>query len=183
MRYCRHQKAIGCAQLLTFRSGSIFGEASCPPCLTCANEDDDFCNICWTEALKAAPCARLKCGHSFHLHCLQKRLEKRWPTARISFDFANCPLCQQRVDHPSLLGAIRVVRALEKKVRDAALERYRAEGLDKAADKSEVVASSSANGKAAASAVPDENALAAAAMRRYIPTGKRRTFPSCLIRD
>ncbi|KAJ1480753.1 hypothetical protein T484DRAFT_2779102 [Baffinella frigidus] len=88
----------------------VFGESSCPPCIECADEHDDFCNICWTEVLKAAPVARLKCGHTFHLHCIQKRLEKKWPTARISFAFADCPLCQRNVDHPSLDGAMRQVR-------------------------------------------------------------------------
>ena len=48
-----------------------FGESQCPPCLECSGQADDFCNICWTEELRAAPCIHLRSKvpnitHPFH---------------------------------------------------------------------------------------------------------------------
>ena len=50
-------------------------ELYCLPCLEsdCIKPEDnlqqnadDYCNICFTEALKSAPCVKSKCGHIFH---------------------------------------------------------------------------------------------------------------------
>ena len=38
----------------------VFGESQCAPCLECADRADEFCNICWTEELRGAPCIRLR---------------------------------------------------------------------------------------------------------------------------
>ena len=111
----------------------VFGESECPPCLECAGQGDEFCNICWTEELRAAPCLGLKCGHYFHEHCLKQRLIKQWPTPKISFTYATCPLCNSWVDHPHLEGMMRNVHTLRSKVEAAALERFRIEGLAKSA--------------------------------------------------
>jgi E3 ubiquitin-protein ligase MYCBP2 len=58
-------------------------------CLPCLNPDcvpsnaahgtaDDFCNICFTEVLSAAPCIRLQCGHIFHDHCVRVSAVPSW---------------------------------------------------------------------------------------------------------
>lgn len=79
------------------------GEEQCPECFhsDCKdkrkNQDssgEDYCNICFVEALENAPIIRVGCGHIFHLHCLTKRIELRWVTARIVFTFCTCPLCK-----------------------------------------------------------------------------------------
>ena len=46
-----------------------------------SQHEGDWCNICWTEVLGAAPCVRLtSCGHVFHYHCVQDTLQQRWPS-------------------------------------------------------------------------------------------------------
>jgi hypothetical protein len=89
--------------------GTIGEAPHCVPCLEegCQSRHDvhsseDFCNICYTDALRDAPCLQLGCGHVFHTSCLEMKLEKRWPTARISFTFASCPLCGVEISHPLL---------------------------------------------------------------------------------
>ncbi len=63
-------------------------EINCPPCFhpDCAekNQDElkgqngeDYCNICFVEGLKSAPCIRSSCGHFYHLHCIQKKIETK----------------------------------------------------------------------------------------------------------
>eukprot|EP01046_Picozoa_sp_COSAG06_P056034 COSAG06_NODE_10477_length_1675_cov_1.320862_2_plen_176_part_00 len=56
--------------------GGVAGEEICMPCLegcdttiTHYADADDFCQICWTESLSAAPSIRLGCGHVMHYHC------------------------------------------------------------------------------------------------------------------
>ena len=71
----------------------------------------------------------------FHLKCIKERLDKRWPTAKINFNFAKCPLCRVWVDHPQVAGDMKSVKALMKRVEGAAVERLRLENgrKDKAA--------------------------------------------------
>ena len=86
------------------------GEASCLPCLNekCCEDNpeligqkgDDYCSICYVEALTAGPCIRSQCGHIFHVACLQKRLEIKWLTPRILFNFCLCPLCKKWINIP-----------------------------------------------------------------------------------
>mmetsp|Transcript_24731 Transcript_24731/g.38840 ORF Transcript_24731/g.38840 Transcript_24731/m.38840 type:complete len:435 (+) Transcript_24731:337-1641(+) len=105
----------------------VFGESKCPPCLTCEGLDTEFCNICWVEELRAAPCVKLACGHTFHLHCIKKRIDNKWPTARISFSFCKCPLCSAWIDHPELTSSLKKATKLRNRVEGAALQRYRLE--------------------------------------------------------
>jgi hypothetical protein len=62
---------------------------------------EDYCNVCWSEELGAAPCVKLTCGHIFHYQCIKKRLEKKWSTPAISFAFTLCPLCNKRIENES----------------------------------------------------------------------------------
>ena len=41
-----------------------------------------------------APCVALPCGHTFHMHCVQARLEAGWPNSRIDFGHLDCPVCR-----------------------------------------------------------------------------------------
>jgi len=109
----------------------VFGEAKCGPCLECSGDADEFCNICWTDAIRAQPCITLGCGHTFHLLCVRQRLEKRWPTAKISFSFAECPLCRVWVDHPQLKAPLNEIKKLQKLVQDSAVQRLKLEGRHK----------------------------------------------------
>lgn len=112
------------------------GETHCVPCLEegCASGHgihtcDDFCSICYTDALRDAPCLQLQCGHVFHFVCLEMKLEKRWPTARISFSFASCPLCGEDISHPLLHRLLEPLGALRDQLDKRYVERLKMEGL------------------------------------------------------
>jgi hypothetical protein len=104
------------------------------PCLKHGLEcADDFCAICYVEALKDAPCIQLlgDCQHVFHAHCVQEKVKSRWPGARISFDFLKCPVCSQEMDHPALAGVMAPVKELRALVEKKATERLEFEGRAK----------------------------------------------------
>eukprot|EP01084_Bolivina_argentea_P004506 8581_1 len=52
-------------------------------CIKCLNikcvakgapiNDDEYCNICWVDPLRAAPCVQLECSHYFHFMCLWQK--------------------------------------------------------------------------------------------------------------
>jgi hypothetical protein len=92
---------------------------------------DDFCNICWVDPLAGAPSLQLKCGHVFHLGCIQRRLQERWGNARISFAFAGCPLCHAPMEHTALARATRSVVKLREQIERMAVQRLAHEGLEK----------------------------------------------------
>ena len=101
----------------------IRGERNCLPCLQedCPKRDplhsgEDFCCICYSEVLRAAPCIRFDCGHIFHCHCMQDRLAKKWPGARISFGFMACPQCGSSGKHPALAKEIKDLLKLKADV-------------------------------------------------------------------
>lgn len=116
--------------------GGILDEQQCLPCLQCQTTSseqnaDDFCNICWVESLGSAPVVRLKCGHAFHYVCIKHKLKKRWPAARITFGFSECPLCKDTIDHSSLEEDLKPIRELKILVQQKALQRLEFEGLSK----------------------------------------------------
>merc|ERR1711964_581297 len=98
--------------------GGLRGETRCLHCLhpdctrkaqtrqlrTTADEDkrEEYCNICWVEGLGQAPSLHLKCGHIFHYNCIREKLQRRWPGARITFSFLNCPLCNGEISHKAV---------------------------------------------------------------------------------
>mmetsp|Transcript_12589 Transcript_12589/g.43889 ORF Transcript_12589/g.43889 Transcript_12589/m.43889 type:complete len:338 (+) Transcript_12589:217-1230(+) len=87
---CIRRKNKACGKRLTcgHNCDGIAREKRCLPCLTCNDKGAEFCNLCWIEDLRAAPCVQLRCGHIFHWHCISKRLELRWTSSKISFTFA-----------------------------------------------------------------------------------------------
>lgn len=141
---CRSEECVDKSKLSCKRHnacghpcGGILDEAQCLPCLKCEREDsdqtaDDFCNICYVESLGSAPSIHLKCGHTFHYVCVKNKLKKRWPAARITFGFSECPLCKQMIDHPSLEEDMKPIRELKAGVQLKALQRLEFEGLSKA---------------------------------------------------
>lgn len=95
---------------------------------------DDYCHICFTEALKVKASVQLECSHVFHVECIIKKIKTRWFSPRIVFGFLNCPECQTKVaapHHPWLKQELGELRAFETLVRRKALERAKFEDIDK----------------------------------------------------
>ena len=101
--------------------GGLAGEApQCLPCLhgcaglsTLKQDADDMCMICFTEALSAQPSIQLACGHVFHAQCCRTALKKRWMGPRITFGFAQCPICKADIWHP-VLGKVSIIKQIDK---------------------------------------------------------------------
>jgi len=114
----------------------IRDEKRCPPCFhpDCApkggSNQEDFCSICWTEDWTAAPCVQLECKHVVHYHCLMKKLEKRWPAARLVFNYMTCGECKKPIKHPELRNILNSHEDLKRKVERMALDQLKREGFD-----------------------------------------------------
>ncbi len=91
----------------------------------------DFCNICWTDELGAAPVIQLECGHVFHSECVKQKLSKGWPSARITFSFLDCALCKKSMKHPILDELIDPIKKLYEEIQQKALQRLQLLNLDK----------------------------------------------------
>jgi hypothetical protein len=90
----------------------------------------DYCNICWCEELKAAPCIQSECGHIVHLHCARKKVESKYSGNRIVFNFMNCPLCPNVMRSPALDDLLQPLLQLKEAVESKALERLKVEKMD-----------------------------------------------------
>lgn len=132
---CRKHAESACTKMLDcgHACGGIRGEETCLPCLQCADDDglfvdaDDFCSICWTDNLGAAPCIRMDCGHVFHSECVHALIGRRWPGPSITFTFADCPCCKAELSHPSIADKIEPIRTLKDDVRRKAVTRLKFE--------------------------------------------------------
>ena len=128
--------------------GGVRGETTCLPCLRCPPaaaaaaaaasssssvplpSAEDYCPICYTEEIGAAPAIRLGCGHVIHRQCGVDRIRAGWPGPPISFNHLQCPLCGQSgrpadergsmqaavMAHPSLAAEMAPVLALRDSV-------------------------------------------------------------------
>ena len=112
------------------------GEKACVACLEEGCSDchpvhnkDEFCAICFTDTLGDAPCLQLDCSHVFHKHCLESKLESKWPTSRINFRFIDCPLCGQEINHHLLSKLLAPVHKLREALDERMKDRLRIEGL------------------------------------------------------
>ena len=85
---------------------------------------DDYCSLCWTDSLGAAPCLQLGCGHYFHLHCIAEQIERKWDdggghgaaAAALSFGFLGCPMCKADIVHNLLDARTQPLFELRSKV-------------------------------------------------------------------
>ena len=83
-------------------------------CTSLYENHDEYCIICYTNELTAAPTVTLNCGHTFHIECVRELLSHKWSTLRISFSFMKCPTCKQDIQASSLqaeLGHFREFKA------------------------------------------------------------------------
>lgn len=138
----------------------VKNEKECLPCLHGCDpqpsvkrtqDHDDFCLVCYSESLIEAPSIQLKCGRIpasrlkpklrsfiyldiFHQHCIKTILERKWLGSRITFGFANCPICKQKIEHPSLKELTNPIWELYEEVKRKAALRLEYTGLDRSED-------------------------------------------------
>ena len=101
-----------------------------PNCAKHDVTDEEFCNICWVDPLRAAPTVKLKCGHYFHFMCIWQKIDRKWPAARITFGFLNCPLCKEEIEHPAFADITRKYYELKHEIERDAVERMKIESWD-----------------------------------------------------
>lgn len=93
------------------------------------NEDnEDDCVIC-IEPLSAAPSIQLACGHVFHYHCCKNILIRKWPDARITFNFTLCPVCKEPMNHPLVEPLLVPIEAIRDEIKRKAAVRIEYDGL------------------------------------------------------
>ena len=83
---------------------------------------EDFCPLCWSEALGAAPTITLGCGHTLHAHCATEQVERTWPGGRIGFGWMECPVCRQDLEHELLDEPLKDWKKLRGRVKEMAVE-------------------------------------------------------------
>eukprot|EP01017_Pseudomicrothorax_dubius_P046940 TRINITY_DN8351_c0_g1_i1.p1 TRINITY_DN8351_c0_g1~~TRINITY_DN8351_c0_g1_i1.p1 ORF type:complete len:410 (+),score=32.69 TRINITY_DN8351_c0_g1_i1:307-1536(+) len=142
---CAEKAALACRKILKcgHPCPGHQKEAECIACLDpeCekdlpegAQKGDDYCNICFVEDLRSAPCVKIGCGHIFHYHCLKTRIEMKWHTPRIFFTFCECPLCKKWIkleeDSP-IAELLKQLTALYEDVRGRSVQRLKYEGMEK----------------------------------------------------
>eukprot|EP00756_Hemistasia_phaeocysticola_P041664 Hpha_TRINITY_DN16928_c2_g10::TRINITY_DN16928_c2_g10_i1::g.55423::m.55423/K10693/MYCBP2, PAM; E3 ubiquitin-protein ligase MYCBP2 len=135
---CRQRDQKACQRVLQcgHLCHGVRGESNCPPCLKpgctqATRSGRDWCSICYSEELRAAPVVTLCCNHTFHHECLRQRLLKKWPGPRISFGFLNCPECGHGIRHPAFSDLLSEMWRFRNEVRIKAMQRLRHEKLDR----------------------------------------------------
>ncbi len=142
---CRERFNDACKKKLPcgHKCPGVQGETKCPPCIDkdCrgfggqfGQNKDDYCIICYSEGLGAAPMVALSCGHYMHYMCVKKRLETRWIGPKITFNHCLCPNCNKWFDCysvPELQKMIDKDKKLYQEIKDMSLKRLKFEDLDK----------------------------------------------------
>lgn len=106
------------SQALTVCSAATSSTAKLP-------DVDEWCAICWTESLGAAPAIRLFCGHVLHHHCAEALVRKgNTGGRRLTFKSIRCPLCQAIIQHSSIDVLVAPQFVMYQKVRRKALQRW-----------------------------------------------------------
>mmetsp|Transcript_63091 Transcript_63091/g.162450 ORF Transcript_63091/g.162450 Transcript_63091/m.162450 type:complete len:589 (+) Transcript_63091:172-1938(+) len=99
--------------------------AGCPQSNLKLPDADEWCPICWTEPLGAAPAIRLGCGHVLHHHCAEAMVRKGHTGGRrLTFKNIRCPLCQAIMQHSSINSHVSPQFTMYQKVRRKALQRW-----------------------------------------------------------
>lgn len=109
----------------------VRGEDECLPCLKhVLKNEEEYCAICYVEDLGSAPCIQISapCSHTLHYQCVKSKLSSRWPGARVSFAFLQCPTCQHPMQHPTLKDIIEPILQMQKGVVNKAMLRLEYEG-------------------------------------------------------
>ena len=74
-------------------------------------------------------------GHVFHRHCVLAKVAARWPGAKVTFHFLECPICRALIEHANgasgVSRAVAPLLALRARLRRKAVERAAVEGLQK----------------------------------------------------
>jgi hypothetical protein len=107
----------------------VAGELECLPCLKCElNEADEYCTICYCEALSAAPCIKLgSCNHIYHYDCVRQKINAGYSGARINFNFLECGFDKKVMEHPAIQALMEPHLRLKKVITTKAMERLKYE--------------------------------------------------------
>lgn len=130
---CQRRARLACRKTLAcgHACAGVRNEAACLGCFACGPAEgdaaplpsgEDYCALCWVDALASGPCVRLACGHVFHYECVHKQLDPAPGTGPLVFDFLRCSLCQAPVAHAVL--ARRLARHHELRADTVALLRH-----------------------------------------------------------
>ena len=104
------------------------------PDATLDENDNSFWLICYATSLGSKPCIQLNWKHIFHLDCLINKVKGKWSGPRINFQYKCWPSCKTNIQikhHPQLLKVLEEGNELEQRVKNKAVERAKADGLDK----------------------------------------------------
>ena len=106
-------------------------EVECRPANTVTKHDQ--CQVCSSQ-LDDEPCIELHCGHLFHAGCIRDLLQHRWSTQRISFNFMNCPSCQQHIETsdqvPQISRELTAMQILKRKLGKDALKELKLDKIE-----------------------------------------------------
>jgi len=90
-----------------------------------APAEPEPCPICMDDAQEGL--LALKCGHAAHKACLEAMLSARWTGKRITFNYMNCFMCRQELEHPELVSTLAPHKELRRKVMGICLSTCRKE--------------------------------------------------------
>ena len=142
---CKKKFSISCKKVLKcgHKCFGVEHEKECPPCIDekCkefegkfSQNKNDYCSICNSEGLGNSPIAVLSCGHYVHYLCIKKRLEKKWPGPKITFNHCLCPTCNKWFDCNTLDDIQKLInenKNLYEQIKEMSIKRLKLEGLDK----------------------------------------------------
>ncbi len=142
---CQELSQFACRKIHTcgHACGGVVDEETCLPCLQGCDKDrllkdkvsqdhEDQCMICFTSSLGEEPSVRLCCGHVFHFQCTKRLLASRWNGPRVTFGFAQCPICKTSIVDdtlPCLREELLPIKVLFEEVQRKALMRLDYDGL------------------------------------------------------
>jgi len=118
-------------------------DKTCPPCIkkSCESyvnlfdqDEDDYCNICFSEGFGSAPIILFKCNHFVHYKCVDLCMKKKYIGPKITFNHMKCPRCKGQMDCPNtnpIQLQINENKQLYDSIVKMSLERLKFEGLEK----------------------------------------------------
>jgi hypothetical protein len=85
------------------------------------------CPICMGDSTDGL--LELKCGHAAHKQCLEAMIEAKWTGKRITFNYMNCFMCRQPLEHPELESTLASHVELRHKVTSVCLKACKKDDL------------------------------------------------------